>query len=99
MSKRQLVLRVEARRELEESVAWYEAQLPDLGRQFRAEVYRCLDAIGERPELYPAFQGAVRKTVLRRFPYLIFYLVERRRIVVLAIFHAKRNPDELAART
>lgn len=98
MKKRRLVLRSEARQELEQAVAWYETQLPDLGRQFRAEVYHTFDRIIARPELYPKSRGAARKAVLRRFPYLIFYLVETNRIVVVAIFHGKRDPANIAGR-
>lgn len=98
MKKRRLVLRLEARHELEQAVEWYETQLPDLGRQFRAEVYRTFDNITTRPELYPESHGTARKAVLRRFPYLIFYLVETKRIVVVAVFHAKRDPADLANR-
>ena len=98
MKKRRLVLLPEAQRELEQTVAWYEVQLPDLGRQFRAEVYRTFDNIMAPPELYPKFRGATRKVVLRRFPYLIFYLAEADRVVVAAVFHAKRNPADLEPR-
>ena len=98
MKKRRLVLRSEARLELEQAVTWYEVQVPDLGRQFRAEVYRTFDNITARPELYPKSHGTTRKAVLRRFPYLIFYLVEAQRIVVMAVFHAKRDLRDLAAR-
>jgi plasmid stabilization system protein ParE len=98
VKKRRLVLRTEARQDLEQAVAWYEVQLPDLGRQFRVEVYRTFDNVIARPELYPKSRVATRKAVLRRFPYLIFYLVETNRIVVVAVFHAKRDQDELTRR-
>jgi plasmid stabilization system protein ParE len=98
LKKRRLVLRSEARQELEQAVSWYETQLPDLGRQFRAEVYRTFDNIIAYTELYPKSRGAARKAVLRRFPYLIFYLVETKQIVVVAVFHAKRDPADIAGR-
>jgi plasmid stabilization system protein ParE len=98
VKKRRLVLRPEARRELEQAVEWYETQLPDLGRQFRTEVYRTFDNIIARPELYPQARSPARKAVLRRFPYLIFYLVETKQIVIVAVFHAKRGPVDIANR-
>jgi toxin ParE1/3/4 len=99
VKRRRLVLRSEARQELEQAVAWYETQLPDLGCQFRTEVYRTFGNIIARPELYPKTSGATRKAVLHRFPYLIFYFLEAKRIVVVAIFHAKRDPADLTSRT
>ncbi len=98
MKKHRLVLRPEARRELEQAVEWYETQLPDLGRQFRGEVYRTFDTIIARPELYPKSHGTARKAVLRHFPFLVFYLVETKQIVVVAVFHAKRDPADIASR-
>jgi plasmid stabilization system protein ParE len=35
---------------------------------------------------------------VRRFPYSVFYRVEADRIVVLAVFHGRRNPRIWQAR-
>jgi hypothetical protein len=40
----------------------------------------------------------VRRAVLQRFPYSIYFMVEDDRIVVLAIFHARRSPSQLEDR-
>lgn len=40
----------------------------------------------------------VRRAVLQRFPYSIYFIVEDERIVVLAIFHARRAPNQLEDR-
>jgi plasmid stabilization system protein ParE len=34
---------------------------------------------------------------MRKFPYALFYLIEEESVVVVACFHAKRDPIELAA--
>jgi toxin ParE1/3/4 len=36
----------------------------------------------------------IRRALLRRFPYGIFYLVEPEQIVILACFHARRHPKQ-----
>jgi len=99
VKKRRLTLCPEARQELEQAVEWYEVRLPDLGRQFRAEVYRALDNVIARPALYAKFRGATRKPVLGRFACLIFYLVETGWIIVFAVFQAKRDPFDVATRS
>jgi hypothetical protein len=42
-------------------------------------------------------RGEVRRIVLTRFPYLLFYLFEREsdsaEVVVLAFTHERRSPD------
>jgi plasmid stabilization system protein ParE len=34
----------------------------------------------------------VRCALVRRFPYAVYYRVEPERIVVIAVFHTKRDP-------
>jgi plasmid stabilization system protein ParE len=41
----------------------------------------------------------LRRTLIRRFPYQIFFILEKNRIVVLAVFHTKRRPKRWQART
>ena len=36
----------------------------------------------------------IRRLMTRRFPYGVFYLVEATSVVVLAVFHAKRDPGQ-----
>jgi len=36
----------------------------------------------------------IRRGLPRRFPYCIFYLVEQEQIVILACFHACRDPKQ-----
>lgn len=74
--KRRLVLRKIARHELDEAIGWYEEQRRGLGQQLRAEVDDAFSAIQAHPELYRKVCGDARRVVLRRFPYLIYYLVE-----------------------
>ncbi|NJL41758.1 MAG: type II toxin-antitoxin system RelE/ParE family toxin [Leptolyngbyaceae cyanobacterium SM1_4_3] len=44
------------------------------------------------PEAYEVVFENVRRAVVRKFPYLILYKVEPNRVVVLAVFHSKRDP-------
>ncbi|MCD5390882.1 hypothetical protein LR007_03360 [candidate division NPL-UPA2 bacterium] len=39
-----------------------------------------------------------RKSLVKRFPYKIIYLVEKERIIVLAVIHGKRSPDLMKKR-
>lgn len=51
-----------------------------------------LETIRQFPEACPKIHKAVRRALVKRFPYLIFYLLTPDRIVVLAILHTSRNP-------
>ena len=41
----------------------------------------------------------VRRALIHRFPYCVFYIVIERKISVLAVMHAARNPEQWKART
>lgn len=60
--------------------------------KFAAKVEEVLSRISTFPELYPALIRNVRAATLRRFPYLIYYRVQRTHVEVLAILHGSRSP-------
>jgi len=45
-----------------------------------------------RPESNPEIYRGIRRAVVSRFPYLIFYIVRPKRVAVLAVLHHARNP-------
>ncbi len=71
---------------------WYEEQRPGLGEQFLSAVQSTLKTIELYPELFISVHGDVRRAIVSRFPFAIFYLVEPRRIVVLRVLHTARDP-------
>lgn len=76
---------------------WYESQRIGLGDQFLSEIQRVLTSIEERPFSFPrweAYHGKeeIRWSSLKRFRYVMIFIVEGEEIVVLAISHAHRHP-------
>jgi plasmid stabilization system protein ParE len=57
-----------------------------LGREFLAEVEALLAHVGTNPLRHQKVHGDIRRAIPRRFPYGVFYRVERNDVVVLAIF-------------
>jgi plasmid stabilization system protein ParE len=88
----QLKLRPEAEAELVEAFAWYEDQRKGLGLDLLLSVEATLEKIRRHPETFPVVRQQVRRALLKRFPYGIFYVKEGAQISVIAIFHARRNP-------
>ena len=95
---RSIVFRRVAKSELDDAVAWYENKEEGLGIKFYRAIAGQLERVATLPEQFACVRGQVRRAVLRRFPYSIYFLSETRRVVVLAIFHAKRSPQYLEAR-
>ena len=87
-----VVFRPAARAEFVGAALWYEARQPGLGAQFVAEIDHAVDLAANYPDRYPIKHQEVRSVRARRFPYSVFYSVEAEQIVVLAIFHARRDP-------
>jgi plasmid stabilization system protein ParE len=93
-----LILTPEAESDIAEARAWYEEKREGLGEEFVLCVEAGLDHIRRAPagalEVYPG----VRRVVVRRFPYGIFYRVDADQIAVLAVYHSKRDPRGWQAR-
>jgi hypothetical protein len=56
------------------------------------EVRQALMAGREFPDRAPVIEAGIRRIKVRRFPLSIFYRIRIGQLVVLAIFHARRNP-------
>ncbi|MCH9826906.1 MAG: type II toxin-antitoxin system RelE/ParE family toxin [Gammaproteobacteria bacterium] len=88
-----------AREEFTEAAVRYEAQRPDLGVQFIAEIERCLEVAASKPQICAPVYKSVRRIVARRFPYIVYFRLEADCIIVLSVFHGNRDPVQWRKRT
>jgi plasmid stabilization system protein ParE len=84
--------RLEAQAEFDEAFDWYEEQQPGLGVNFVNIVTNILEQISFMPQSCTIVFKDVRRAVVPKFPYSILYKIEANNIVVIAVFHSKRNP-------
>lgn len=87
-----------AETELDEATLYYEKKVPGLGKQFRDRVEQAATQIGRMPLLYTEIRPAVRRCVLRRFPYSLIYSVEADYVFVIAVAHHKRRTQYWVSR-
>ena len=87
-----VILAPETRAEFDDAYDWYEQQRPGLGEVFADRVQQVLDRIATNPRLHQAVLRDVRKAVVARFPYCVYYREEPSCVRVLAIFHTRRDP-------
>ncbi len=89
-----LVLRFHpsVRSEIDQAYCWYEAQQEGRGEDFLRTIREALDRIQDFPEMHPAIYHDVRRVLIRRFPYGVYYTVETDHITVVAVYHGKRDP-------
>ena len=90
--RRKLIIRPEAEAELSDAFDWYEKRVRGLGSEFLISIDATIHAIARNPFQFAEVHKDVRRALIHRFPYGVFYLVDDNRIIVLAFFHAKRNP-------
>ena len=79
--------------ELEEAFVWYEQQVPGLGSQFLLALDATINSLRRNPFQYPVVYKDVRRALMRRFPYQVFYVQNEMQIVIIAVFHGMRNPS------
>jgi plasmid stabilization system protein ParE len=89
---RPLIIRPAAEDDLAEARAWYDNQREGLGDELLECVEEALDRIRRMPEAPAVLFEGVRRVLVRRFPYGVFYLVGDDEISVLAVYHSRRDP-------
>jgi len=89
---RRLIVRPEAEAEMTEAFDWYEDRFPGLGAEFLLCVDATFNTIMRNPQRFPPVYRMIRRALTRRFPYEVFFVEDDERIVILSVFHVKRNP-------
>ena len=95
---RSIAFRPEAEAEFIEAQAWYEERARGLGQEFVSCVAAVIEALRNEPEQFQRVDGEVRRALVRRFPYAVLYLTAPESVVIIAVFHASRDPSEWQAR-
>lgn len=96
--KRPVVWLPEAVAELKEAWEWYEKVRPHLGDRLEQAVTATVDAITNNPLQFPAVHRERRRAGVRHFPYGLFFEIQQDRIVIIACFHARRDPKRWQSR-
>ena len=75
-----------------EAALFYEQARPGFGNLFLDDIQHAIDTLRERPLLGEQVAYGFRRTLTRRFPFTIIYLVESNEVVVVAVAHQSRSP-------
>lgn len=86
--------------DLQAAKKWYNDQKAHLGEEFKLQVNKEIDYIGEFPEHYQRKYKELRQSLVKRFPYAIFYLVEeeKKQVVIFGVLHTSRDPEMIRKR-
>ena len=80
--------------DVEAAFDWYEGEQEGLGREFVDELQGVYLRIVDGPLKYAELRSGIRRALIRRFPYAIYFSIDETVVVVLAVLHAARDPAE-----
>jgi plasmid stabilization system protein ParE len=90
--KRRTFVRPEAQADIREAARWYEDRESGLGLRFLREIRTSLQHINNNPLMFSIIEDDVRRALLHKFPYSIYFLNEQDAAAVIAVLHQHRRP-------
>ena len=87
-----LIINPDAEIDLDQARSWYNTQRTFLGDEFLECVEEALEQIRQMPKTPRKVYLVLRRKLVRRFPYAIFYRIDDDQITVVAVYHCKRDP-------
>ena len=83
----------EAEDDFDKSYEFYIEDNPKVADTFFKQVNLGFENIKINPKSFPIAHKDVRKYVVKKFPFVIYYRIIDTIIQVIAIFHTSRNPE------
>lgn len=83
-----------ARKDIQESIKWYNRQQKGLGRRFHTEVKEKFEFLRVNPFFQNRYE-TVRCLPLKKFPFMVHFSVleDEKLVVVHAVFHTSLSPE------
>lgn len=75
------------------AVSYYADSSSTLAESFIKSFEAGVEEIGIYPEAWQTIEGDVRRYLMRRFPFGIYYSIEDDRIMIYAVMHMSRDPN------
>jgi len=79
--------------EVIQTAEYYQSKVHGLGAEFLDELDKTIEIIGKDPQRWPVRAGNIRRYLLKRFPYIVFYEHTLDTIYIYSVVHHHRHPD------
>mgnify|MGYP001600952267 CR=1 FL=1 len=89
----------EAELELIEAAVFYDKQVPGLGERFESEIRDATDLLLDQSEIGTSVGPDLRKFILTRFPFTLYYSVTGDTLCVEAVAHQRCRPGYWKSRS
>jgi hypothetical protein len=90
--RRRITILPDASAEFNESVDWYEKKSRGRGELFAAAVVDVMERCLQDPGFYPIVRRSTRQARVLNYPFCVYFQEVESGILVISIFHTKRNP-------
>jgi len=85
-----VILSPDAKADLRAAIRWYDDIQSQLSVRFEAETLAVLRRLAQNPYQFPRTYKSLRKALLKRFQYTVYFALIAEQVLVMAISHQRR---------
>jgi|ERR1035437_11139587 toxin ParE1/3/4 len=93
--RHKIIVEPRAKTDIVEIKKWYRSQKPGLEDEFVSELNENLSLLNQSPLLFEIKHKNFRAVILKRFPYLVYYFIDKNNVHILAVLAAKQNQKSI----
>ena len=84
-----------AKKDMSEAKKWYEKNQTGLGEELKQNVNAAIEFAGQNPYHFQKRYKEFRLLSVKRFPYIVYFLIdeEREMVIIFGILHMSRDPE------
>lgn len=86
-----LTVRPLAEADIASAHAWYSEQREPLGVEFLSELARTIERVQANPSQFPDVGAGMRRALVHRFPYAMYFVLRGGAASVVAVLHLHRR--------
>jgi plasmid stabilization system protein ParE len=87
-----IALKPGAEDDIEHAYNWYEDQRLGLGEEFLEELIVYYRKLELQPTAFGKLNRMYRRAILKQFPYVIIFEINKTEVIIYAVFHKSRSP-------
>ncbi len=87
-----LIVRPSAQLDIDEALSWYYERDATVAQRLFAELDVVSERIRQNPAQFPVVVDPIRRALLRKFPYSVYFIVGGDLAAVVAVIHQRRKP-------